>query len=733
MESRTVARPLTGGVAGLLLAAGLAVVGLGAPAVAAEEGDFPLSVTITELTPSSLDLTGESTTESSSGSSSESSSESSSAGSSTGSPSDAGAAKKKADPEPVVTIRGRVTNDDDVPWWNIHAYAFMGSYPMTSATEISYAASSSTDLQVGARLLDLGDFDIVGALDPGESARYRITLPVSHLPVDLTSTSGAYWFGVHALGENWAGRVDGADGMARTFLPVMTAADPPTNPVQVALISDVRRDVRYGPTGSLNDEAGWLADLRRGSLHRVTTRADDADTTPVTWVVDPAVVDAVSRLSVGNPGRTLRGSANNSSDAGADTGAEASTVAPTRLQRRAAAWLSAMATLPGNTLALPYGDPNLVAAAEADPDLVALARRSAVAVLDAQGIRAEPAAAPPTGVLDDAGLDLVDDGVVVLSDQGVVRTAADGTEATLDAGAVAAVGETTVLTTSSAVASGGPGPSPAKAVLAVRQRLLAEAAVRALDSTPQPLVVDLPDRADDAFFTSLEVDWIAPVSIAGLDAEPVEAELSAAGIDTDIRPVLAARDLIDAGAALQDVFPTNTTLASEITDEALTAASYAREAQFEPGATARASQAVIGSLLAAIHLEAPDSVTLASNSGRFAVTIVNDLDQPVSVQLHPLDAVGLSFDLPGIVDIPAQGAATVLVTAHAERSGRHNVTLELTGATGIPTGASAQVPIRAAEVSGIIWLVIGLGLGLLAIAIGLRLFRKFRDRGQEPV
>ncbi len=50
------------------------------------------------------------------------------------------------------------------------------------------------------------------------------------------------------------------------------------------------------------------------------------------------------------------------------------------------------------------------------------------------------------------------------------------------------------------------------------------------------------------------------------------------------------------------------------------------------------SRAWIAGQLGSIEVDAPRAVTLSSSSGRFAATITNRLDQPVTVRLSRGDA-----------------------------------------------------------------------------------------------
>lgn len=170
-------------------------------------------------------------------------------------------------------------------------------------------------------------------------------------------------------------------------------------------------------------------------------------------------------------------------------------------------------------------------------------------------------------------------------------------------------------------------------------------------------------------------------------------------------------------------------MASVVADEALAGTAYA--SRLHPVVTRAAadrSRAWINAQLASIRVSAPRAVYLSSASGRFAATITNGLDQPVTVSLKALADAPLSITGPTTVDIGPRGRATVLLTAHTRKVGVHNVTLMVTDGAGAPLGSSDQLPIRSAEVSGVIWLILGTGVALLFGAIAVRLFRRLRAR-----
>jgi hypothetical protein len=130
--------------------------------------------------------------------------------------------------------------------------------------------------------------------------------------------------------------------------------------------------------------------------------------------------------------------------------------------------------------------------------------------------------------------------------------------------------------------------------------------------------------------------------------------------------------------------------------------------------------------LASITIAAPRGVTLSSTSGRFAATVTNGLDQPVRVSIDAVSDGPLSITGPTTLEIGPNGSSTVLLNAATRRPGIHNVTLRLTDSTGTPLGSGDSLPIRSAEVSNVIWVILGTGVVLLFGAIAVRLVRRLR-------
>ncbi len=81
-----------------------------------------------------------------------------------------------------------------------------------------------------------------------------------------------------------------------------------------------------------------------------------------------------------------------------------------------------------------------------------------------------------------------------------------------------------IVVTSTGAESGGPGPTPADDPLALRQRLLSEAALRLTAGDTAPLVVTIPsgwEPADAAsFFSGLDEPWLDVVGVTDVAERP---------------------------------------------------------------------------------------------------------------------------------------------------------------------------------------------------------------------
>jgi Family of unknown function (DUF6049) len=104
--------------------------------------------------------------------------------------------------------------------------------------------------------------------------------------------------------------------------------------------------------------------------------------------------------------------------------------------------------------------------------------------------------------------------------------------------------------------------------------------------------------------------------------------------------------------------------------------------------------------------------------------VSNDLDVPVKVKVRAHSDPRLRITGGETVELAPHGRTTVLLNASTHQLGVHTVTLELTNQVGSPIGATDQFPMRANQVSVLIWVIIGAGVALLFAAIVVRLTRR---------
>lgn len=643
-----------------------------------------------------------------------------------------------------ITVRGKVSNTTEDEWAGVNVYPFVGDTPITTSKELAEAAELPADALVGERIVAEGAYAKIPALAPGETFSWSLTVPRKLLQV---TEPGVYWFGVHALG---ATTPKTADGRARTFLPLVKEPNKKAKAEKVSLVMPLRRSVVYAADGSVNYLPGWTRDLRAGGrLYRMLETG--AEVPSLTWAIDPALIDAVRNLAEGNPARDLAptdepeespeesGGQSASASASAllpspsastDADAEEPLDEETRAAQKAAtAWLGRLedALTGHNLLALPYADPDLSALATSDPDLLASAREQTSQALAELGIKATPAVAPQTGYLDRAAVNLLEPGAVNLVSDRMFR----GTKPIL-----ADLDGHQMIVTSSGAAAGGPGPNDPLDAISVRQRLVAEAAL--LRGSGKPLVALLPDGwhppQDATSFVAPwnEAAWISSSTLTealvGQKATPVTAEKlryprREMRAEISAERIRTANELVGAGEMLQRVLTHNDEIAADILNEALTTTSYsARRGYTDAGADALSH---VGAQLSSITVSVPPKVILSSmKGGEFQVSLSNELDEPVTVQLDAITDESLRVATSEPVQLDANSKASFNLAASMRDTGTHTALIVVTDTKGNPLGAHASVPIRPSQVSGVIWWFVGTGCALLFAAIAVRLTRR---------
>ncbi len=645
-----------------------------------------------------------------------------------------------------IRINGSVTNTDDDTWTTVNVYSFVGDTAMTTPEELAAATELEESEYVGERILSAGTSDSIPVLEPGASEQFSLEVPRSEI---AATDAGVYWFGVHALGQGPEGRDENADGRSRTFIPLIPPSTRGT--VKTAVVVPLRRAIVYAADGSLADPASWSRGLSPGGrLRALVDFGASAGSRPVSWLVDPALPEAVARLTRGNPPRSLAPtveppvvepsgtpteSPTRSPSSGPAPTGESVEVEPDPQEVAAAeaarTWLLRLEEAIGSdeVLALPYGDLDVPSAAAHDPDSYLRARGRAGGVLTPLDVQTTPAVAAPSGYLDAEGLAIVEDDATVLVTDRMFGADPPG---------VAEVDGHRVIVTSSAAAAGGPPPGDPRTAVAMRQRLLSEAAVRLLGKGRKPLVVVLPQdwvpQAFSGFFTGLDLPWLELTTVAdagdrrGSEVPAIELAypLDQSERELDAAGFAAADRLREQGLALQSLLSVNDSVGGEVADQSLAGTSYStRVSRSLAQASLLRSTAWIEERLGSVSIDAPRGVTLSGETGGFSATISNRLDQPVTVSVT---AASDQLDIAPVepVQIAARSRTTIPLSASTRVPGVHNVTLLLTDADGRPLGSVDRLPIRSAQVSGIIWAIMGVGAFLLFGTIAMRLVRRVR-------
>ena len=665
-----------------------------------------------------------------------------------------------------VEITGTVTNASDETYTRINLHTFSSQAPILDAANLAASAAVDPSVYVGERVTVAGTFDTVDELAPGESAYFSDSVPVELL--ETTGEQGVYWIGIHAIGDSSVPRDDVADGRARTFIPMRPTGD---RTQEASVILSIRHRVWFDRDGAVAGTERWARRLEEGgSLDGVLDMAESAGTTPYSWLVDPAVLFAIARISQGNVPRTLApdptvpGQEPTPTEEPTDEPTDGSTedtevpetietltpsgAAPTEepneegaeLAAAATAWLERFKTLVGVTpvMTLPYGDLDVSAAMRHDRTRFDQAVARGAEVMAALTLPSQPTVAPADDRLSPEAIAQVPSDVLIL-----LGDNAFAIPPTSPSSVVKLLGHK-VLVTSTGAEAGGPAPTAASDPLALRQRLLSEAALRLDGRDTAPVVVTLPTawRGEDAaaFFSDLERPWLDVVPVGDVDAEraagvpasrlvytaeDVEAELDATSFT-------AATRATDASTLLEQVLSSVTRVETQVRDEVLVTLSEQHRAR--PALARAAAARVEDSLrddLGRIEIEAPTAVTLSSDSGPLGATLVNGLDQPVEVSVEIRTDGELTLTGGGTRQLGPKARSLVRFEATAEQGGVHNVRLVVTSLEGVPLGSSDSLPIRAARVSALIWIVMAVGALVLFGMIGYRLPRQVRARRAE--
>lgn len=674
----------------------------------------------------------------------------------------------------TVRIVGTVTNQSSEEWTDVNLHPVTSDQPITDRAALAEAAASDPATYIGDRITEAGTFDTVDSLLPGQSERFSLAIPRDQL--DLPTTPGVYWLGVHAIGDSSLPRDGIADGRARAFVPQLPAGvgRPGRGPdgaggraperVRTAVVVPVRAPVHHDPEGRVEDVAGWTRLLTEGGrLHDLLDLAGTSTGADLAWLVDPAVPATVAHLAAGNTARSLAPTGPGDEPGVAEEGPtpeeSASEPDPAATppdedpldgqdgeldeQEQAAAaaaqeWLDRFVDTMADreVLALPYGDLDVDAAAEHDPGTVATAVRRSDEVMGGLGVDAAPAITSVDGALSRKAVDLAPAEAVVLAEQSAFEA-----PPTTASSLVRVSGRRVLVTTAGTPA--GPTPPRPDTPLALRQHLLSEAALAHLSGDLAPVVTVLPDTWHPEGASGLlppgALRWLEAVEVGDLTSgraprtdAPLLRTAEQVARQLDLSAFVAASAVQGPAAVLDGILTQGSDVRAQVSDEALTTLSRAsREHPQQALQRALAARRSLEAQLGSITLEAPESVTMSSATGSFAATLSNGLDQPVTVRVDAISDEDLQMAEEEVVELAPLARTRLILDVTTTRTGMHDVQLVVTDAEGRPLGSEASLPIRAARVSRIIWAIMAGGATLLFGAIAVRLVRRLRGGEAE--
>ena len=645
-----------------------------------------------------------------------------------------------ARPGGKVRMSGTVTNTTAETWTRVNLHAFSSQAPILEGPLLAAAAGTDPADYVGPRVTVPGTFDTIESLQAGQSAEFSLSVPVELLGID--AGEGVYWIGVHALGDSSVPRDGFADGKARTFIPYVERPAKRSQ-VPVSLVLPVRGPVLSSANGKVTKRGRWLRSLSPGgSYDQILATAEEAGTTPYSIVVDPGVLMAVQRLSLGNPKRsllpdpTVAGQEPEQPAQAPEAETEDLTDRERELADVAKSWLERFVRIASqqDVWSLPFADLDVSAASRNEDDLIGRATQRSQEVMTSLGLTYRPILAPADAVLRPEVLPLIAPETLILLGDSAFEVPSDAPTS------MVSVSGHRINLTSTGAAAGGPGPTEATDPLAMRQRLLSEAAMRR-GKSPTPITLTLPSGWSstdaDKMFEVFDQPWLAPATlsdIAGQSASEVELdslvydEESAAG-ELPQTNFTEAGALIEQGSLMEQVLSRQTLIERQVLDEAL--ATVSTQVRTRPAHAAHVAEAANDDLarqLASIKVLAPKVVTLSSDSGPIGITLINGLDQPVTVSIATQNDDDIHFAGTDARELNPRSRTLVRLEARTDRAGVHDVHLLVTSEEGQPLGAGVDLPIRAAQVSGLIWLAMAGGAALFVVAIATRVRRRLRER-----
>lgn len=594
-------------------------------------------------------------------------------------------------------------------------------------------------------------------LNGGESEHFGISVPITSQfmsDFDLGTTWGVHEMGVTvSSGDTSVGRV-------RTFLPWAPRATPEP-PLGVAWLLPLADRPHRGASGTWFDD-DLAAELdpktgRLGGLVAAGTAAEDQTghgrhpttaAVPVTWALDPMLVSDVSAMTASNGYKVTTATGTS-----AGTGGTAAKAFFSALQ-------SVVTKPDASVIALPYGDPDIVAAIRAG-----LTRTIATASTDGRlvlqhllGVNPTQHYGWPIGGLADSHT--VNTMYTVLQDNPLILNDADvpaETQLTYTPNAATSLTANgadvpTLLTNSNltddVVNGSGDTSNPDGSRISIQRYLAETLLIHTQQPSPGRNVIVAPGRRWDPAATYAtkvltdtgKVPWIAPTSVNDVAAsKPDTSVIRRVNYPTSARNnELPQSYLSQVNTAHKDINRFGTILPqdnSEVRDLNV-AVQQALSAGWR-GDREVATKVVKGLAYTAKQAQRqvrvatnPNSrVTLTSHGGNVPVTVENDLAIPVHVMVK-LSSHGHRLVVPnsGLISeiLPPNQLTRVDFHATAKTSGVFEAKVQLYTPNGTKYGLPTKIYVKSTVYGKITLVITGAATGALLLAVFVRLTRRAR-------
>ncbi|MFT4187512.1 MAG: murein biosynthesis integral membrane protein MurJ [Aeromicrobium sp.] len=602
--------------------------------------------------------------------------------------------------QPLV-VAGTVRNDDDAAWSDTRVQASIAPRPFTDRAELVDELENDPDA-TGSPVADPAATSEIGNLAPGQTASFSITVPWDRL--DITGGPGVYPVGVELVGDELSlGKAATlvpltSDGLPSVPSALMVTLAAPVRLAGAATPADPRELVdAVSPDGPLGRSLDLVKTLPRGAAG---------------IVLDPYLLDLVGAL------------ADDEAFARDHPQDHEQLVAfDDRLR-------STITALP--TLTTGYGLPDLTAlsAATGTASLRTITDTVTRRALDDHGL-----SVPSVRWIEDGGMS----GALLSAlgtDQPYIANADDLADWRPSDGSFTLVGGAPTLLRHDLTAA-LPG---AVTAVTLRQLLLAEADLAARGRADDPA-----SRADALVITAPGWDPGAHWREADLAAAWTLADLTSGLPDLGVVPVpeetLSPPDSAPVSTVVVDevrrLGSVVDKLASISVDDEAVAADHAlivdllgvawRDRPDDAVAAAADRRTAIESELRQPAIEGPPSFLLAGRHGQVPLTIHNPTSQTIRVGVSVSSTnPQLRVDDLSDVEVPAGARTTVTVPIDVGRQNTTSLTTQLVTPEGLPFGQAARFNVRSSNTGMVVWIVMGVASGLLALAVARRLWQRFK-------